>query len=42
LTGKVRFGKTGIEARVEGKTIMEHADALVKDEIRRVWKRLSD
>jgi len=40
LIGKVRFDKAVVEAMVEGKTIMEYKDTLVKDEIRKIWGKL--
>lgn len=40
LIGKIRFDKTVVEAMVDGKTIMEHKDSLVKEEIRKIWENL--
>ncbi|KPK97900.1 MAG: (4Fe-4S)-binding protein [Omnitrophica WOR_2 bacterium SM23_72] len=40
LIGKIRFDKTVVEAMVEGKTIIEHKDSVVKDEICRIWEKL--
>jgi len=40
LIGRVGFDKTVVEAMVEGKTIMEHKDTPVKNEIRQIWDAL--
>jgi len=40
LIGKVRFDKTVVEAMVEGKTIIEGKDTVVKDELLRIWDKL--
>ncbi|MCF7908577.1 MAG: ATP-binding protein [Candidatus Omnitrophica bacterium] len=40
LAGKVRFDKTVVEAMVEGKTIIEYKDTVVKGEIRKIWEKL--
>jgi MinD superfamily P-loop ATPase len=40
LIGKVKFDKTVVESMVEGKTIIEHKDSAVKDEICRIWEKL--
>ncbi len=40
LIGKVKFDKTVVESMVEGKTIIEHKDSPVKDEICRIWEKL--
>lgn len=40
LIGKVKFDKSVVESMVDGKTIIEHKDSSVKDEIIRIWERL--
>lgn len=42
VIGRVRFDTTVVEAMVEGKTIMEHADSPAKDEIRKIWGVLQE
>jgi MinD superfamily P-loop ATPase len=40
LIGKVRFDKAVVEAMVEGKTIIEYDNSVVKDEIQGIWGKL--
>jgi MinD superfamily P-loop ATPase len=40
LIGRIGFDKSVVEAMVAGKTIMEHPDSPVKDDIRGIWDRL--
>ncbi len=40
LIGKIKFDKTVVEAMVEGKTIIEHKNTLVKKEIFAIWEKL--
>jgi MinD superfamily P-loop ATPase len=40
LIGKVRFDKAVVEAMVEGKTIIEYDNSVVKDEIQSIWGKL--
>jgi MinD superfamily P-loop ATPase len=42
LIGKVRFDKAVVEAMVEGKTIIEYDNSVVKDEIQGIWGKLLD
>ncbi len=40
LIGQIGFDKSVVEAMVEGKTIMEYRNTLVKDEIQEIWDML--
>jgi MinD superfamily P-loop ATPase len=40
LIGKVKFDKAVVQAMVEGQTIIEYPDTLVKDEIQRIWEKI--
>ncbi|MBN2830697.1 MAG: ATP-binding protein [Candidatus Omnitrophica bacterium] len=40
VIGKVSFDKTVVESMVEGKTIIEHKDSLIKEEINKIWEKL--
>lgn len=41
LLGRIKFDGIVVQAVIEGKTIIEHQDSPVKDEIIKIWKRLS-
>ena len=42
LIGKIPFDKSVVEAMVRGKTIIEHPDGKVKEEIINIWQRLEE
>jgi MinD superfamily P-loop ATPase len=42
LLGKIHFNKSVVEAMVQGKTIMEHEDSFLKNEVRAIWDKLQN
>ncbi len=42
VIGKIVFDKSVVEAMVEGKTIMEYENGIVKDEIVAIWEKLQE
>ena len=42
LFGKIRYDRTVTEAMVHGKSIVEYSDSPVTEDIREVWKKVSE